>query len=282
MRQLSSLAAPGWTTRSGRSRPADLRPPPIPGRHAVSVDPAARRLDTMEPSPHAKTVSRRRTRPIGLLAVVLVLAVGSVAAGCGSSSSSPATATVDAVVKPPDITLQGCTYEVDGKVPVGEPQGIQPPFAAFTPDQAAIDALQHIDRHGGTGLVDGFNIPSGTELYAGPDGTAAPVGTIALGRSMQIADPVLWTTNSGQHWLATFLACGGPHLYWIDVSQVATADPSSGAQISSTITELLASAPFTRTGMASSLPITIDARRHLAWVSDKVSFAIGRGVYLGF
>ena len=108
------------------------------------------------------------------------------------------------------------------------------------------------------------------------------MGTIPLGRSMQIADPVLWTTSSGQHWLASFLACGGPHLYWIDVAQTAKADPQLGGADLLHHRQAAGEPPFTQTGMASSLPITIDARRHLVWVSDKVPFAVGRGVYLGF
>lgn len=228
----------------------------------------------------APITSPARRRVAWVATAVVLVVTGALAAGCSSSGS--ATATTQSLVKPPDLTLQGCTYVIGDKVPAGEPQGIQPPFAPFSPDQAATDALRHIQQHSGTGIVDGFTIPGGTELFAGPDSSAAPVGTVPADRSLLLADPVLFTTSSNQQWLATFLACGGPNLYWIDVSQIAKADAAAGALVANTITSVLKNPPYTQSGQVSTLPITIDAQHRFAWVSPHVTFAIGRGLYLGY
>jgi len=231
----------------------------------------------MTTSAPPSSLARRRA---SVLALTAALVVGLSTTACSSGGSAAPTA--ETVVKPPPLTLQGCTYVINGKVPVGEPAGIQPPFPAFSSTQAATDALTSIKEHGGTGLVDGFTVPSGTELYAGPETSSAPIGTIEASRSLLLADPVLWTSRSGQRWLATFIACGGPNLYWIDVAQIAKADSAVGAQISNTVAELVKAPSFITTGRASALPITIDAHRQFAWVSPAIPFAIGRGQYLGF
>jgi len=209
-----------------------------------------------------------------------------VATACGGTSSATTTSTVaaGAVLRPPAIPLQGCTYVLNGAVPAGEPAGIQPGFRSFTPDQAAQSAIAHITAHGGTGLVDGFSLPSGVKLYAGPDSGSAPVATIPVDRSMLAGDPVLWTTGSGAHWIATFVACGGQHLYWVSVDQIGKADAATGAATASTITMLEAAAPYTQTGQASALPVKI-VDGQIVWNAPAGPHALvppARGQLLGF
>ncbi len=225
-----------------------------------------------------------RPGPSRVLLLVAAVGVGAVLSACGSStpSTTPSTAATEAVVKPPTDPLQDCSYAPDNKVPTGEPQGEQPPFAAFSPDQAAEQALQHIKEHGGTGLVTGYQIPSGTKLYAGPDPSSTPVGTVPAGRSLFLFTPVLWTTSSGQHWLVTFMACGGDSPYWIDVDQVQQADPAIYSQISTSISTLLATQDYPTTGQASSLPVVVDAQDRFAWKDTTVPFSPARSEYVGF
>ena len=209
-----------------------------------------------------------------------------VATACGGTSSATTTSTVvaGAVVRPPAIPLQGCTYVLNGAVPAGEPAGIQPGFRPFTPDQAAQSAIAHITAHGGTGLVDGFTLPSGVKLYAGPDSGSEPVATIPVDRSMLAGDPVLWTTGSGAHWIATFVACGGQHLYWVSVDQIGKVDAATGAATASTITMLEAAAPYTQTGQASALPVKIEDGQ-IVWNPPAGPHALvppARGQLLGF
>ena len=225
---------------------------------------------------------RRATRPrAALAAVALALAV----AACGGSSSgapsSTAAVTADAVVKPPQLTMQGCNYEIGGSVPQGMSQGAQPPFTLDGPDPAGTAALAHIAGHGGTGVVSGFTLPAGTKLYAGPDASVAPVATVAPGHSILVAEPVLWTTGSGAHWLATFVACGGQGLYWADVSQIVHADHDAGLAVTNAISTALHDAPYPTSGMASTLPIVIEAKQ-FAWKDRAVTFPIGRGQYQNF
>ncbi|MGA2837635.1 MAG: hypothetical protein ABSF84_13655 [Acidimicrobiales bacterium] len=224
---------------------------------------------------------RPRPRPARALIAAAVLAgLGAVLAACGSSP--PAAVTTAAIVKPPTETVLSCSYAPGNKVPDGEPQGEQPPFAAFSPDQAGQTALQHIKGHGGTGLVYGYQIPSGTHLYAGPDSSSAPVGTIPVGRSVFLFDPVLWTTSSGQHWLVTFMACGGSSPYWVSVDQVKQADMDSYIEISKSIDALLVAQDYTKTGEASSLPVIVSSSDHFAWKDPSVPFTPARSEYVGF
>jgi hypothetical protein len=219
---------------------------------------------------------------LAVVALLIGLAVG--ASGCGSSSPG-ATAQSDAapIVSPPDEQLSGCSYETDGTVPVGEPQGEQPPFPKFTPDQAADAALQDIKKHGGTGIVSGFTIPSGTNLYAGPDSTGTPVATVNGGNSLFFFDPVYWRTSSGEQWLASFVACGGTNLYWAEVSQIAAADPAGGAAVSTGIKDALGNPPYTKTGEISLLPIKLDDQHTLVWSTTRtLPFPVARGEYLGY
>ena len=238
----------------------------------------------MTPSRSEPVDGRRRARGARAVAVAMAFGLAGVASACGSSSSSTTTtaATTTAIVKPPADILQGCTYAPGGKVPTGEPQGIQPPFRSFSPDQAAQSALQHMKDHGGTGLVYGFQLPSGTKLYAGPDTSSGAVGTIPTGRSVLFFDPVIWTTSSGRHWLVSFLACGGASPYWVDVDQIKQADVTVYNGIVKQITTLLASQDYVQTGHASSLPVVVNADQQFAWKNPAVPFAPARGEYVGF
>jgi hypothetical protein len=195
--------------------------------------------------------------------------------------SSPA-ATTTVLVKPPDLPLRGCDYVINGNVPAGATGGTQPPFTLSGSDRTGATALAHIGSHGGTALVSGYTLPSGVELYAGPDAGATPVAIIPGARSVFIADPLLWTTSSGAHWLASFIACGGRGLYWIDLAQIGKVNAEMGRQVAPSIATLEAAAPYPGSGKASSLPITITHGLQFAWVDPSVKFAIGRGLYLGF
>ena len=218
-------------------------------------------------------------------AAVLALAALALAA-CGGGSAASTTTTASSastvLVKPPDLPLQGCNYVLNGSVPPSESAGIQPPFTLAGPDQAGQAALRAIRAHGGTGLVSGYTLPPGVKLYAGPDAGSTPVATITGARSLLVADPVLWTTASGAQWLASFIACGGHGLYWIDVAQIGTADKQTGLAVTRSIASLQAAAPYPGSGTASALPITISGKRQFAWVNPAVKFAIGRGLYLGY
>ena len=37
---------------------------------------------------------------------------------------------------------------------------------------------------------------------------------------IQVAEPVVWTDATGGKWLAFFLSCGGPALYWVSVDSL--------------------------------------------------------------
>ena len=102
------------------------------------------------------------------------------------------------------------------------------------------------------------------------------------GRSVLLFDPVIWTTSSGQHWLISFLACGGASPYWVDVNQIKQADASVYSGIAKQITTLLASEDYTTTGHASSLPVVVDADQQFAWKDPAVPFAPARGEYVGY
>lgn len=238
----------------------------------------------MTPTRTEPAIGRSRSRTGRRIAVSIVLGLGLVLSACGASSSSPTStsATTDAIVKPPVEMVQDCSYAPDDKVPTGEPQGIQPPFPAFTPDPSAQSALQHIKDHGGTGLVYGFQLPSGTDLYAGPDTSSGVIGTIPTARSILLFDPVLWTTSSGHHWLVSFLACGGASPYWVDVSQIKQADPTVFSGIEQQISTLLGSQDYTSTGHASSLPVVVSPSGHFAWKDPQVPFSPARGEFVGY
>ena len=226
-------------------------------------------------------LANRRTGRAKVLAALVFLAVPTAACGGGSTSTPVAPAGANPV-RPPDIPLQGCTYAPNGSIPPGAAQGIDPHIPAFRPTAAATAALGKIRARGGTGLVYGYSLPAGTKLFAGPDASTAAIMTVTKGRTITVSDPVLWTTASKTHWLAFFMACGGTSPYWVSVSQVTNVDKAAGAQMTRTIAELLAAAPFTTTGKASALPITLDAQHHLVWVDPLVPFAVGRGELVGY
>ncbi len=239
-----------------------------------------------EPSPSsafsAQTARGRKARH--RLAVLVVAAASMVVASCGGSGASDsAELSTTGTVLPPDVPMQGCTYEINGKVPPGEYQGVQPDFGAYSPDSAAVAAVQSIKAHGGTGLVYGFSFPTGVKLYAGPD-TAHVVGTVPDGNSVTTSEPVLWTTRSGARWLAFFIACGGKNLYWVSVDQVRRVSTNEGGLLEKKIPELLAAPPYappTNT-KASALPLTISSSKQFAWKNSAIPFVIARGQLLGF
>jgi hypothetical protein len=202
-------------------------------------------------------------------ALVSVVAVGLGVAACGGSSSSTSTTTpAELVVRAPDFVLQGCTYVLDGTVPAGEPEGVQPQFASFTPDAAATSALQSIKSHGGSALVNGFMIPGGTRLYAGPDTSQPSVGTIPSNYAILAAEPVIWKAGNGKVWAAFFVSCGGHNLYWMSLQQVQHQNPEAASSITPLIVK------------DSLLPITIQDQ-NFAWKSSKLTFIIGRGELFG-
>ncbi len=207
----------------------------------------------------------------GLIAAVALLLF---MAGCGGGAAAPSSATV---VVPPTIELQGCTYEVSSTIPPGEPTGLNPGFASFEPDASADRALEQIKAHGGTAMVDGVTVPSGIALYSGPDASLPSVGTVAPGDSILVAEPVVYTDQSGGTWLAFFMACGGQNLYWMSVDQAKRHHHTFADQVSAQIAQLREAAPYTQTGSASMLPILINADRQLAFADSKVSFDVGRG-----
>ncbi len=199
------------------------------------------------------------------VSVLVLSAVGLGVAACGSSPSTPTTAVV---VKAPDFVLSGCTYVLDGTIPPGEPDGVQPHFSTFSPDSSATAALEQIKEHGGTALVNGFTIPGGTHLYAGPDTSGPSVGTIPSNYAILAAEPVIWKDSSGDTWAAFFVSCGGPNLYWMSVKQVEHQNPQAAGSIAPLITE------------KSLEPITV-SDQNFAWKNSNLTFIIGRGELYG-
>jgi hypothetical protein len=207
------------------------------------------------------------------MALAGVLAVAAVTAACGgstpSSSSDPPTPANEVVVTAPDFQLQGCTYVLENTIPAGEPQGVQPNFKSFEPDESATSAMKQVKEHGGVALANGFNIPGGTKLYAGPDASKPSVGIIPSNYDILVAEPVIWTDGSGNTWVAFFVSCGGPNLYWVQLKQIQKANPNAA----SSITPLLSVKD-------SLLPITI-ADKNFAWKNPQMTLIIGRGEMWG-
>jgi hypothetical protein len=211
------------------------------------------------------------------LAALAATACGS---GSGSAPTSAPVATAG-IVKPPDFTLQGCTYVLDSTIPAGEPQGVKPEFPPFSADGSATAALQRIEDHGGTAMVDSVTLPGGTDLYAGPDLGGTPVGAIPAKDSILAAEPVVWTDAHGDTWLAFYLSCGGDALYWVSVKGLEHQDPSAGSGVAAQIAQLQAASPYTRTGTGSLLPVVVNHHQHLAFSDPKVTFLVGRGELVG-
>jgi len=149
-------------------------------------------------------------------------------------------------------------------------------------DQSAISALTEIKARGGAGIVDGLTLPSGTVLFAGPSAKAARAGVIPGGNSVLVADPILWTDSVGGDWLAFFMICGGNDLYWLSVDQLQHQNPTFGRTMAQDIARLKAAPPYTKTGMASVLPVVINDKHRFAWVAPNLVFQPARAQYLDF
>ncbi|MGO8871232.1 MAG: hypothetical protein ACLQPH_07480 [Acidimicrobiales bacterium] len=206
-----------------------------------------------------------------LAAVVLA---GLFAGACGSGSATSS----GTHVQPPDWPLQGCTYTVNGTVPSGEPQGIQPGYPSFSPDASAGSALQSIKDHGGEGMFDGVVLAAGTPLRAGPDTSGSPVATVGSGTNILAAEPVVWTDGSGGQWLAFFLACGGDNLYWVNVVEADQQIPGVSSQIA---TDRKAPTTLSSSGIPevpSFQPVVIDRQHLLTWKDSRIQAYVGRGL----
>lgn len=214
------------------------------------------------------------------VAGLAALAATACGGASGSSPTSAPAATVSAV-KPPDFTLQGCTYVLNSTIPASEPQGLKPDFPPFSADASATAALQGIKDHGGTAMVDSVTLPAGTHLYAGPDLEGTPVGAVPAKDSILVAEPVVWTDAHGDPWLAFYLSCGGDTLYWVSVKGLERQNPSAGSGVAEQIAQLKAASPYTQTGTASLLPIVVNSRRQLVFSDPKVTFLVGRGELIG-
>jgi hypothetical protein len=166
---------------------------------------------------------------------------------------------------------------IDGKVLPDELPGIKPTFPQSQPDAAADEAIASIRAHGGSAMVGSFLLPLGTKLYNGPDTTQPPVGVVSSTDEFYVYEPVVWRDHSGKSWLASFVACGGPNLYWVSVDQVDTKMPSGPGSLSSTLAEFRKAPPYTQTGKGSLLSIKIDRTDHFVFDDPRVTFAIGRG-----
>ena len=203
---------------------------------------------------------------------------GLLLAACSSPSSSSPDSAGPSVVLAPSVQLQGCTYSSGGTVPPDQPAGVQPHYASFAPDAAATAALEGIKRHGGSALLGSFNLTGGVPLYAGPDTGGQKVGTIPDNYAMTVAQPVVWTDPSGDHWFAFFLACGGDNLYWTSPGAMTKADP----QLSSTAEVLAADVREAAAASPTQLPaIGIDGSRHFYWKSAKVPYTVGLAQQFG-
>jgi len=212
----------------------------------------------------------------GAVACCVVLAVFATACGGGGSSTST-TAVTNALVRPPALPLSGCTYMIDGKVQPDEVPGLKPTFPPSQPDDAANAAVQHIGAHGGTAMVGSILLHSGTKLYNGPDTSQPAIGTVSDTSLLEVFEPVVWVDSTGKSWMATFLACGGPNLYWISVDQADAKIPSGGVLVSALLAQLRVAPPYTQTGRGSLLPMKMDNTRRLVFVDTRVPFSIGRG-----
>jgi hypothetical protein len=202
-------------------------------------------------------------------APILLVCVVFGASACGSSSGANNSTTTIApgVVTAPELAYDGCTYAPNGKIPAGEPAGIRPHFSAFVPDSSATSAEGSMRVHGGGVLVNGFILPSGTQLHAGPD-LDGSVGAIPSHYAVLVAEPVVWTSHANKTWIAFFVACGGPNLYWVSLDQMRQKDPSAAKNIST----LLATEKLEPLAVSDG---------HLVLKSKGLSLVIGRGELFG-
>ena len=224
-------------------------------------------------------VARKGRRPVPPVLLLAALTPVLVAACGGGPPSSTGATDPAAVVTAPALTQQGCTYTVHGSVPAGEPHGINPRFAPFAPDASATSALRSIAARKGTAMVDGTGVPAGTPLRSGPAPSAPVVAKVPAGDSVLVAEPVVWTSPSSGVWLAFFLACGGPNLYWAGVGDITHVSRAAGNAVTSLLAELAKAPPYTTSYQASLLPVTVTAG-HLAWTSPAVHLVVGRGMVI--
>jgi hypothetical protein len=166
---------------------------------------------------------------------------------------------------------------IDGKVLPDEVPGVKPTFRQSQPDTASGAAIASIRAHGGSAAVGSFLLPPGTELFNGPDNSQPPIGTVSTTEQLYAYEPVVWVDRSGKSWLASFLACGGPNLYWVSVDQVDSKSASGAGSVGSTLAEFREAPSYTKTGKGSLLPIKIDQTDHFVFDDSQVTFAIGRG-----
>jgi hypothetical protein len=211
-----------------------------------------------------------RSHRFVLVALLMTSAAALTACG-GSSSATGSTGLVTA----PDFSLQGCTFTVSGSIPPGEPHGLKPSFPAFSPDPSANVAVKSIEEHGGTALVDGAGVPPGATLYAGPDRTGTVVGTVPGGESILLAEPVIWRSGDDT-WLAFFLQCGGPNLYWASLDEIKQVSPTTARDLTTTLSELKDAPPYSQSHQASFETVAIKDRS-LVWTDSSIPFPVGRG-----
>lgn len=216
---------------------------------------------------------RRVRRSQTALSLVAALLLGVGLAACGgnsppSASSDPPTPAGEVAVNAPTFDLQGCTYVLEGTIPPGEPAGVPTNFHSFAPDQTATAAEVDIKKHGGLALSNGFNVPGGIRLYAGPDLSKPSVATIPSNYQVLVAEPVIWKDPRGETWAAFFISCGGSNLYWVNLDQVEHENP----QAAEGITPLLVKSALQ--------PITI-VNKNFAWKGAYSQLIIGRGEMWG-
>ena len=169
------------------------------------------------------------------------------------------------IVKPPTsargLQLRDRRHRAPGHGP-----GRAAPVHAVGADQAGTAALAHIDATAAPASSSGFTIPGGTELYAGPDNARRhrwPPSPPAIRCSSpsRCCGPRLRSA----HWLATFVACGGERLYWIDVTQIGQADQTPGAVVTYALDAAMGDATVHDVrGIPSTLPIMIEGQQ-FAW-----------------
>jgi hypothetical protein len=206
-----------------------------------------------------------------VLAALFVASAAALTACSGGSSPTDSTSLVSA----PDFSLQGCTYTVNNSIPPGEPRGLKPSFPAFSPDPSANAAVKSIEEHGGTALVDGAGVPPGATLYAGPDRSGTVIGTVPSGESILLAEPVIWHTDDDT-WMAFFLECGGPNLYWASLNEIKQVSPTTASNLSATLSELKGAPSYSESHQASFESVAVKDRS-LVWTDSSIPFPVGRG-----
>jgi hypothetical protein len=166
---------------------------------------------------------------------------------------------------------------INGKVLPDEVPGVKPTFRQSQPDAASDSAIASIRAHGGSAAIGSFLLPPGTELYGGPDMSQPSVGKVSSTQQFYVYEPIVWVDHSGKSWLASFLACGGPNLYWVSVDQVDSKSSSGAGTLGSMLAEFRKAPSYTQTGKGSLLPVKIDHTDHFVFDDSQVTFAIGRG-----